>query len=166
MSHSESSKVRRDGPYTLSAIFLLGNMSARARFWPVDLAHTLEALGGIAEKDRLGWKSEFFFGREADLIVKVVSVGEWEQDLLLETLTQWWNPFKDALGADPSAVLLASAKAGNADRLRNLAIQILERHTGIVSGGRSLHAWTLTEIVTNTHYDGVGFLDNGDGKKH
>ena len=96
----------------------------------------------------------------------MVSVGDWEQDLTPETYEQWWNPLKDALGADPSAVLLASAKAGNADRSRNLAIQILERHTGIVNDHRSLHAWTLTEIVTNTRYDGIGFLDNGDGKSH
>ena len=161
MSHSESSEVKVYGPYKYEATFLLRDI------WPVDIAHALEALGGVAEKDRQGWKREFFFGCEADLIVKVVSVGDWEQDLTLKTLLEWWDPLKDALGADPSAVLLASAKAGNADRLRNLAIQILERHTGIVYDNYpSLHAWTLAEIVTNTRYDGIGFLDNRDEKSH
>jgi hypothetical protein len=149
MSHCESSDVKEKGPYQREAICLLRDV------WPADIAHTLEALGGIQVKNRQGWKIAFAFGSEADLIVRVVDIYSWEMDLELTTFERWWIPLKVALGSEPAVVLLASATAEAGGRLRGFAVQLLERHNGIVQDDRSSHTWTLTDIVASKQHDGI-----------
>ena len=58
-------------------------------------------------------------------------------------LVSWWIPLTAKVGATPSVVLLADATGEPATReLRRCAIQLLERHFGLVQIDSSEESWT------------------------
>lgn len=92
----------------------------------------------------------------------MVVTGEWEQDLTWNVLVSWWIPLTAKVGATPSVVLLADATGEPATReLGRCAIQLLERHFGLVQIDSSEESWTSNDIRTGALHKRFG-LEVGD----